>query len=565
MQKKRLIWLGAFMLLYSIGGIMEASPRTKTMADLEIYGRLVKELKPYIDAGQWEKALRIAERWEGIPMDTASYADLLRVLTQEETDIRPIPFPQTINSAANDEYAPTMSADGRTLYFVRNGLHTGGSEDIYRSRWHPDGYWTEATCVTALSTPTKHEAPTALSVDGTMMLLFSDGRMMATQKTSRGWTSPVVLPSNLQISTWQADAMISSDGQALLFAAYASTDNTTRPSLNIYVSLRDSVGQWGRPFSIGPTINTEGRERAPFLHPDMHTLYFSSDGHGTLGGLDVFVSTRLRDNSWVEWSTPRNIGRAINTTDDDCWYKISTDGSQAYYAREVEHNQDIYWVSLPMAVRPHPVAIIRGIVQDEHGNAVYTSIRWEDIETHQPLGHAFTDPQDGSYYIALPVGKHYGYYVDDARYYPISASIDLVGVDTAMQVYREISLSSYESMIVHGTPVAINNLFFQTDQAAILPTSLPELQRLALIIQQHKFRVELLGHTDNTGTEAYNQQLSEQRAKAVGDYLVSKGCRREDIIIRGMGDTQPCASNETSEGRQLNRRVEIRFSAPSRD
>lgn len=560
MRRSAAICLLLLMTFVGIADVMSSPrPQKVSMSPQDRYSLLVQKLKPYIDAARWQEALTEAEQWREDFCDYPAYRELLRVLSVEDADVQPVPFPHAINTPDNEEYSPTVSADGRTLYFVRRGPHTGGSEDIYRSCKNEAGTWNTAQRVDALSSPTKHEAPTALSVDGTTMLMFSNGKLMMTQKTAYGWRSPLNLPESLQISTWQADAMLSSDGRALLFAAYAAADNDERPSLNIYVSLRDSMGHWGKPFSVGPAINTSGMERSPFLHPDMQTLYFCSDAHGTLGGLDVFVSTRLREDSWTEWSVPRNIGRTVNTTGDDCWYKISTDGTQAFYARKWHGEHDIYRMELPAAVRPRSVATIGGIIRDETGQIVHTTIRWEDMETGQSLGEAFSDPANGAYYVVLPLGKRYAYYVDDERYYPIAASIDLTQANTMVQVTENIELLSYRAMLEKGSSVTINNLFFDTNSAVIQPASLPELQRLARIILRNHFRVELCGHTDNTGSETWNLELSESRARTVRDYLVEQGCPLEDIRAVGAGAKYPCATNDTEEGRRLNRRVELRL------
>ena len=225
--------------------------------------------------------------------------------------IQPQILPNTINTAIGEEYGPTLTIDDNTLYFVGlNRDDTNMSEDIFVSRRDKrTGEWSSAQIVPALSTPYRNEAPTSVSGDGKTMLLFVEGRMCFSQRGPYGWTEPRPLPSYLQLGNWQADAQISADGAVLLFAANYPAEGEERASLNIFVSERDKQGRWGKPYSIGSVINTSGMERSPFLHPDMKTLYFSSDKEGTIGDLDVWVTRRLSDTCWTCWSEPEKSPR----------------------------------------------------------------------------------------------------------------------------------------------------------------------------------------------------------------------------------------------------------------
>ncbi len=384
--------------------------------------------------------------------------------------IQPQILPNTINTAIGEEYGPTLTIDDNTLYFV--GLNRGEtniSEDIFVSRRDKrTGEWSSAQIVPALSTPYRNEAPTSVSGDGKTMLLFVEGRMCFSQRGPYGWTEPRPLPSYLQLGNWQADAQISADGSALLFAANYPAEGEERASLNIFVSERDEQGRWGKPYSIGSVINTPGMERSPFLHPDMKTLYFSSDKEGTIGDLDVWVTRRLSDTCWTCWSEPENLGPQINTTGRDCWYKISTDGKTAYYAQKNGRRHDIYSITLPEDKRPEPITVLAA-----------------------------------------------------------------------------------------NEAVAINNLLFETGSDVIMPSSLPELKRIAMFIATYGYKVRLAGHTDNVGQPEANKTLSQARAEAVKRQLVEYGCAAESIKAFGYGDLKPVASNETEEGRAQNRRVEI--------
>ncbi|MBO7458919.1 MAG: putative transporter [Paludibacteraceae bacterium] len=383
--------------------------------------------------------------------------------------ITPQPLPNTINTSIGEEYGPTFTIDDNTLYFVGlNRSETNMTEDIFVSRRdRKTGEWSTAQMVPGLSNPYRNEAPTSISGDGRTMLLFMEGRMCFSVRGQQGWSEPRPLPRHLQLGNWQADAMISADGSALLFAANYPAEGEEKPSLNIFVSERTENG-WSKPYSIGSTINTAGMERSPFLHPDMQTLYFSSDRPGTRGELDVWVSRRLADSCWNCWSEPENLGETINTNGRDCWYKISADGQTAYYAQKNGRKQDIYSVTLPEDKRPQTITVLRT-----------------------------------------------------------------------------------------NEPVAINNLLFETGKDIIMPASLPELKRIAMFVANYGYKVRLAGHTDNIGQPEANMTLSQARAEAVKQQLIAYGCNEQNITARGYGETKPVATNDTEEGRTLNRRVEI--------
>ncbi len=384
--------------------------------------------------------------------------------------IQPQILPQSVNTIEGEEYGPTLTIDDKTLYFVGLNREDGSySEDIYVSRRDArTGEWSAARRIPELSNPYRNEAPTSVSGDGKTMLLFIEGRMYFSVRGAYGWSEPRPLPSGLQLGNWQADGQISADGSVLLFAANYPAEGEEQASLNIFVSERDAQGRWGKPYSIGQAINTPGMERSPFLHPDMKTLYFSSDREGTIGDLDVWVTRRLSDTCWNCWSEPENLGPQINTKGRDCWYKISADGKTAYYAQKYGRRHDIYCIALPEDKRPENITVLKT-----------------------------------------------------------------------------------------NEAVAINNLLFETGSDVIQESSLPELKRIAAFIATYGYKVRLAGHTDNIGKSEDNKALSQARAESVRKQLIAYGCAPESIKAFGYGDTKPIASNETEEGRQENRRVEI--------
>ena len=517
---------------------------------------MMREAAPALQRKDWAMALESVEQYEEAFGKDEAYNNILRVLRNTGgEDLYAEAFPEEINTP-NNEYSPVMTADENTLYFVSTGRKENiGGEDIFYSERQEDGTWAPSMIVPGLNTIEANEAMQSVSADGTKLIFFRSGILYTTTKQADGWAEPKPLPNTINISTWQSDAMITSDGKALLFSSEKQVENELKPSVNIFVSQLDENGEWGEPIDLGPTINTPGLERKPFLHPDMHTLYFSSEGHGSIGALDVYMTTRLSDDSWTEWSPPVNVGVLINSVAQDWGYKITTDGMRAYYS----NGKDLYMLDLPESMRPNAVATISGRVHNDKGEAVSVTIRWENLETHEEIGESQTDPANGSFYLVLPLKKNYGYYIDDEEYFPISSNIDLRDVKKSVKITRDIQLTSYRQMIEQGVAVQVNNLFFPVNEWELLPESESELIRVAQIIKAQKVKVEISGHTDSSGDPKKNQVLSRQRAESVRTFLIQQGCSADMLTAKGYGATKPIADNTTDEGKQLNRRVELRF------
>lgn len=537
----------------SVGLINMVAPYNMGVSMMAIYadslkraGKSVKEIQKVMDDFKLSYGGNI---W---------YRNMMKAMWQSGEKMNAVSI-EGVNTSG-DEYSPFVTADDKWLYFVgRNRKDNLGKEDIYRAS-RVGTSWGNAELVKGLNTKDGNEAVQAVTMDGEKMILFKNGKLYEVTRKSKGWGSPQKMPESVNISKWQADASYVSDGKAILFAARTRTGREMQSSENIYITIKDSTGHWCKPIELGEKINTAFNERAPFLHPDMKTLYFSSDGHGAIGSYDVWVTRRVREDSWTEWTEPQNLGCGINNVGLDCWYKISTDGELAYFSKSDENGgENIFSVRMPKEMRPEPVAILRGHLKDRKGNSVEAIIRWEDLETGELIGSVRTNGADGSYFMAIPLGRNYGYYVEKEGYYPLASSVDLRNEDKNVVVDREIVLVSFEEMRKDGIEVPINNLFFATGKSDLLPESRLELNRIAYILKNLKSIVEISGHTDNVGEPEKNRELSENRSRAVRDYLIQKGCEWQWISIIGYGADRPKASNETDEGRALNRRVELRI------
>ncbi len=543
--------------------IIQAAPRHRAMKVLRMYIRPMIEAKEFARAA--DTVSTFAEQFAG----NVSFASLLSVLTAQDVVPDKKPLVGLVNSAGS-EFSPVLTENDHVMYFCgKDRKGKIGGEDIFVTRFE-DSAWTEPTIIPGVNTVLGNEAPEALSTDGTRMLLFQNGdiyysdKYLNHQKQLR-WSDPVRFPM-VNTPGWDGDASLSGDGNALLFASESGQrpdmqfiSRERKDRFDIYVSVRKG-DSWGEPINLGQMINTHYCDRYPYLHPDMQTLYFSSEGHGSLGGLDVFVSKRLNPDSWTEWSEPVSLGKYINTAQDDTGYKISNDGTQAYFAAYGIAQFDIYTVQIPEHLRPQKLAAISGRVLTADSTGISAELIVEDLNTGEIVSQLRSDVQDGSFTVLLPLGRTYGYFVSEAGYFPASASIDLSQTDTMVEVQQQFVLHSIDTLVKYHGAVEMPNIFFETDKYDLQPSSYPELLRIAQILAQNKIEeVQIEGHTDSLGTVDYNLQLSQKRAQAVADFLKTQGLSGVKIAARGFGSERPAASNEQSEGRAENRRVELRF------
>jgi outer membrane protein OmpA-like peptidoglycan-associated protein/outer membrane protein assembly factor BamD (BamD/ComL family) len=470
------------------------------------------------------------------------------------------------------EYSASVTGDDKQIVFCGRNREDNlkkGLEDIFIAK-KKDGIWQPGVAVTELNTEHLNEAPLFISADGTRMILFSEGNIYYSDKTANGWAEKKIFPQLSNYESWEADAMITADGNAVFFVSDRE-DNVGMPirfgkkyhggragNTDIYVSIKQN-GQWTKPFNIGTDINTPYSERSPFLHPDMKTLYFSSDGHTGFGQKDVFMTKRLNDSSWTEWTKPVNLGKSINTPDDEWGYKISGDGVKAYFSRFDGKSFNIYKTQLPPEYRPETTTRIYGTVKNTEGYILKSEIIWENLETQKEVGRSNSDPEDGKYIITLPNGKNYGFFVETPGYYPVSGNIDLSETEVMQEIEKNFVLTSLKLITEGDETIPLENVFFAFNSHTLKKESFPELNRFARFVKsQEGKKIEISGHTDNKGSDEYNKSLSLRRAQSVKDYLVSQGCKADKLVVKGYGSEQPIADNSSESGRAKNRRVEFK-------
>jgi outer membrane protein OmpA-like peptidoglycan-associated protein len=475
-----------------------------------------------------------------------------------------------VNSLYAD-YAPVLTADQQTLFFTsRRPNTTGGGkddegnymEDIYMSKRGAKG-WTEAVNIGPPVNTTGNEASVGISPDGQTILIYKDdngdGNIYSTSLEGDVWTIPVKLNENINTKYWEPSAFISADGQTLYFTSDRPGGYGGR---DLYTSQLTAAGDWGKAVNMGPTINTPFDEDAPFIHPDGVTFTFSSNGHNTMGGFDIFTSLRSEEGLWSE---PMNVGYPINTPDDDIFYVLSADGQKAYFSSFREGSvgeKDNYMITF-LNRKETPLTLMKGTVVDESGNVSKRAvITVTDNETGQVVGVYHANSKTGQFLYILTPGKNYNitYQTEGHLFYSENRDINR---NTG---YYEISRAISMTPIVVGSKITLNNIFFDFDKSTLRTISHVELMNLVHLLKSNPtMKVEISGHTDSKGSDEYNQKLSEERAQAVVAFLHTEGIESNRMTAKGYGKTIPVAENkhangkDNPEGRQLNRRVELKI------
>lgn len=533
---------------------------------------LQRVIQPYLDDNNYGTAIStLLEYRPKFPERQQDIDKIVAILKDKTVKLNPVPFPKTVNTD-HYEYAPVITPDGSTLYFCGNGRSDNmGGEDIFVSENYK-GSWQQAKLFPKFNTVLGNEAPLAVSPDGNMLLIYKDSNIYFTEKRHNGWTELKKMAAINTENSWEADAFFSPDGNAIFFISDRKGNvgmyhphekpfhGSYQGNTDIYVCTKDADGDWGEPINLGDKINTPFCERSPMLASDMKTLYFSSDGHYGLGHLDVFKSERLSDTSWTQWSEPVNLGKEINTSNDDYNYIVSTDGKSAYFSKISSTKSDLCTIELPISMRPDIIASVYGIVTNTDGDVLSAKIKWEDLETGKQLGNLQCDPNTGKYFITLPAGKNYGYFVDFDGYYPVSGNLNTDKLKEGKNIEHNIVMHSISDVLNGSVSITLSNIFFETGKFDLKPESYPELKRLADFISSNSdAKLEISGHTDNVGSHDSNKLLSQKRADSVKSYLVSIGCSESAIQSVGYGPDKPVASNSTESGKAQNRRVEFRI------
>lgn len=505
-------------------------------------------------------------------------------------------FIDNVGSNVNSPYpdfGPVINADETLLLFTsRREGSTGGDqdrdfhyfEDIYMAEADEPGQWKKAVNIGKNINSNEHDATVGVSPDGSRMIVYREGDLYECLREEEGWSKPEKLSKNINTKYLETAATYSFDTKKLYFTS--NRPDLSKGGLDIFVTELDEKGKWGDPQNLGFTLNTEYDEEGIFLHPDGRTMYFSSRGHESMGGYDIFKSVYDKG----KWSVPENLGYPINTPDEDVYFVIDATGKRAYYTsakRGGQGEKDLYKITMLGPDKPflmntednllasvdQPIAnvvaepiisttsitltLFKGTILDEDTrDPVGATIEITDNSTGEVITSLKANSQTGKFVVTLPAGRNYGIAVKAAGYLFHSENFDIPENNGYLEVEKTILLKK----IREGQTIVLRNIFFDFDKSTLRPESKKELENLLGIMQDNPtIKVELSGHTDSKGSAEYNKGLSLRRSQAVVKYLLDKGIAAERMESAGYGFDKPIATNDTDEGRQLNRRTELKI------
>ena len=471
-----------------------------------------------------------------------------------------------INSIS-EEYAPYINLDETKLFFTSRREGTTGNgfdkktglffEDIYYSLKGNEDWGLSINAGKNINTEF-HDAVCGIFPDGQTLIIFrgdiNDGDLFYVKNHNGKWSEPADFGPAINTEYHESSACLSTDGTKLYFVSDKPGGFGGR---DIYVSTFDiAENTWGQSQNLGSIINSEYDEEGVFLHPDNKTLFFASNGGRSIGGYDIFKS----ENDKGIWSVPDNLGEPINTPEDDVFISVSSNGRNFYFSSRRNDGyggKDIY-IATPDSIRFIPkMTLLTGDVTDEFtGKPIEARIDLIDLSTNKKINTYQNDKETGKYVIPLPGGKSYGTVIYADGYIFESENVEVA--DTAS--YAEIKHHKRLKKIEAGSVSLLNNIFFESGQSAILPSSENELDNIAaFLFSNESLQIEICGHTDNVGDFNANMQLSEKRGEAVYLELIKRNIPPQRMSFKGYGETLPVVSNATMEGRKKNRRIEFRI------
>lgn len=491
---------------------------------------------------------------------------------------------QNIGTAVNSaypDYAPVITADESVMVFTSRRPGAAGKlkndgykpEDIYIT-YFKEGVWGAPENIASVNTA-QHDASIAMAPDGSKIFLYrgaQGGDIYVSDYKAGKWSEPENMGSPVNSEYAETSVSMSYDGRTLYFSS-------NRPGghgkLDIYKCHKGRNGEWKDPVNLGANINTPYDDDAPFIHPNGRVLYFSSKGHSSMGGHDIFYSVMLPDSTF---SKPQNLGYPINTAGNELYFVLAADSKHGYYAsskKEGYGEQDIYRIKMPESSATNVVAkhaakpdtapdkirnsltVLSGtVLEKKTGRPLEARVTLIDNRSGETVKQTRSRKADGGFLVIMKSGRSYGISIEKEGYLFHSGHFNIPASENYQEVHKKIHLKPVDV----GSKVVLNNIFFDLDQAVLKDASKAELERVYQVLDKNPgLKVQVNGHTDSQGTEQYNRKLSEQRAKAVVNYLVNKGIDKERLTYKGYGASEPAADNNSKAGRKKNRRTEIQI------
>ena len=537
----------------------------ETDQDAETYYRYAQMLK---GSGQYEASNTQMRKFAQMAPDDQRAKDFLkdpnyipRLMSKEKLyEIKRLEA-----SSDKSEFGPVTY--GNVLYFTsaRNGARKeyGWNEepflDLYRADYNADGTITNAATVSGLNSQ-YHDGPLSITADGNTVYFASDSfrekeferdrknrlklgknNIYKAGKNGDSWGNISSLPFNsADYST--ANPSVSRDGKTLYFS---SDMPGSLGGVDIWKVSIEADGTFGTPENLGPMVNTGGNDSFPFIADDNTTLYYSSNGKPGLGGLDVFRVDLAKGTDAV------NLGKPVNTEKDDFSFSFDKEKNLGFFASNRTGNDDIY------AATPICGVDLIAVVTDARTTQVLAGAKVSIVDDRRNVISTETANERGEVSFRTECGKAYTLQASHPGYesgtFPIASQ-------NGGERRIEAPLQPIEN-IVTEKEVLLKDIYFEFDKHNITREGAFELDKLIEALKANPAMVIMVkSHTDNRGSDAYNMNLSDRRARSTVQYVRSKGIEASRISGKGYGETEPkvdCGANCTEEQHAQNRRSEF--------
>lgn len=531
----------------------------------EIAAQQVGQL--YLRKGEYQKALIFLEK--GIAAVSPSNQKRYRTRIEnckfaiksisKPLIINPLELPKSVNKFQS-QYFPVLTADRETLIYTGN---QDSDENLYVASVKGN-VWTEPISISEKINTKENEGTASISADGRTLVFTSCGGrkgfgscdLFISYKQGDNWISPQNLGSNINSGEWESQPSLSADGRTLYFVSDRKGSLGKR---DIWMSKLDSINTWTKAINLGNPVNTTEDDLSPFIHANGKTLFFASEGHIGMGGLDLYFT----ENQQNKWKTPENLGYPLNTFEDQVALFITADAKKAYYSLERDQEDKyrrakIVEIEVPESLQAKfkATSFLKGIVYDaQTKQKLQADIELISLKNNELMGKISSDAQTGTYTSVLTSGGEYAVFVSKKGYFFKSLNFDFsdkIGLDKILDIPLE--------PIKKEAKEILNNIFFDTAKWNLKSESTVELDKLVALLKANPgLPIEISGHTDDVGKDADNLLLSQKRAKSVVDYLAQKGVNILKTKAEGYGKTRPYLPNSSDENRKLNRRIEVKF------
>lgn len=528
----------------------------------------------YLLAGDYENAMKVLSAFVNNETQNKAKIDRATMLFRSAefalknktntSSFKLRPLSDTVNHFVM-QYFPVLTADQMQLIFTRRvGDGPNDDEDLVVCKKDEQGRWKSPVSISKNINTRLNEGTCTISADGRKLIFTScTGRdgigscdLYETKKIGDDWTEPKNLGKNVNSAEWESQPSLSADGRTIYFVSDRRSGLGRR---DIWISTLDDNGQWTKAVNAGKQINSQYDEISPFIHANNRTLYFASNGLPGFGGYDIFFAEK--DSSG--WTGQKNIGPPMNDHEDQFSLFITADGKKGYYSHEETlesgfSRSRIFEVIIPLENQiRYRSNYVKGVIRDKVTQAPLSAkIELVNIKTDMVESLVESDSITGEYLMVLTQGSEYALYINKTAYLFKSYNFNYSEVTDFEPILINIDLEK----ATEGSVAILNNIFFDVDKYDLQEKSTSELQKIVRFLNSNPpMRVEISGHTDNSGSPDYNRQLSEKRAFSVYTFLLQHGIDKKRLIPKGYGPDQPVAGNDSEEGRRKNRRIEFRI------